>query len=58
MDVANAKKQLADIILNKASWSVAKDAQGEVGQCSVGAWSYGTSRSIDCGFTCVPYTRS
>ncbi|KAL9075702.1 MAG: hypothetical protein Q9161_001454 [Pseudevernia consocians] len=24
--------------------------------CSVGVWAYGTTRTMDCGFQCTPYT--
>lgn len=41
--------------VTKDSWTIGKDDKGTVGSCGVGGWFYGSSRSMDCGFTCVPY---
>ena len=41
--------------VSKDSWTVKKADSGTVGSCGVGAWNYGVSRTMDCGFTCVPY---
>ena len=41
--------------VSKDSWTIKKDDKGPVGSCSVGDWFYGVSRTMDCGFTCVPY---
>jgi len=41
--------------VSKDSWTVKKEDKGTVGSCGVGEWYYDLSRSMDCGFTCMPY---
>ena len=40
------------------SWTVLESDLGDIDThlCSVGGWYYGGSRSMDCGFSCTPYT--
>ncbi|KAK4691623.1 hypothetical protein P7C71_g5414, partial [Lecanoromycetidae sp. Uapishka_2] len=40
------------------SWTILESDEGTglTHECSVGAWNYGDSRSMDCGFSCTPYT--